>query len=437
MPERRFAPGSTALYAVLWLAVVINGWSPLMTQDAMTWLRSPGDSAARKTSRDLELAEANDRAPALERWALGFLVGSRNEVLADAIDTQRQVLAHLEAQGFGAEATRARLAVLLVESGESEADPGSEVGLEDWYADALERQRAVTAGDRAGEAFLTGQILERGLRWRRHSLAVLASKFALVAFGLVLAMTRIRVFRELLRGDHPGPPWSLEDGIAVFVRGEFWKRLYFVALSWLWSQPIGPALADSPLGSVLQSWGTLLASLPLLWLVQRHLLAPHGRSPMKTFGLNAKLRAALGIGAIAIAIDLLGTHALGWATWALGFGSSWAEGFDEFLVWGTSRDVLATAMDYVLWAPGMEELAFRGVLYYSLRHRLGPLAAALATAGFFAGLHFYSLPGFLMTAWSGLVWALAFERLRSLLPGIGAHAVYNVLYVAGLVLLYR
>ena len=58
MPERRFAPGSTALYAVLWLAVVINGWSPLLTQDAMTWLRSPEDSAARKTSRDLELAEA-------------------------------------------------------------------------------------------------------------------------------------------------------------------------------------------------------------------------------------------------------------------------------------------------------------------------------------------------------------------------------------------
>jgi membrane protease YdiL (CAAX protease family) len=42
-----------------------------------------------------------------------------------------------------------------------------------------------------------------------------------------------------------------------------------------------------------------------------------------------------------------------------------------------------------------------------------------------------------MTFWSGLVWALAFERLRSVLPGIGAHAVYNLLYVAGLVLVYR
>ena len=220
MPERRFAPGSTALYAVLWLAVVIHGWSPLAAQDSMAWLRSPGDSAARKTSRDLELAEANDRASALERWSLGFLVGSRDEALGEAIDTQRQVLAYLDAQGSRTEATRARLAVLLVEAGESEAGPESPVGLDDWYADALERQRAVAAGDRAGAAFLTDQIVERGLRWKRHSQALVAAKFALVVVGLVLATARIRVFRELLRGSPAGPPWSLEDGIGVFVRGD-------------------------------------------------------------------------------------------------------------------------------------------------------------------------------------------------------------------------
>ena len=107
------------------------------------------------------------------------------------------------------------------------------------------------------------------------------------------------------------------------------------------------------------------------------------------------------------------------------------------IAWGDRGEALFSAADYILWAPAMEELAFRGLLYYSLRHRLGPLTAAIVTAGFFAGLHFYALPGFLMTLWSGLVWALAFERLRSLLPGIGAHAVYNGLFVAGLVLLYR
>ena len=437
MSESRFAPGSTALYAVLWLAVLSQGWAPLMAQDSLERLNSPAASSARKTSRDLELAEANDRAAGFERRALGFLYGSRDEALASAIGIQREVLAYLEAQGSGSETTRARLAVLLVEAGESEIDPESQAGLEDWYADALERQQAIAAGDRAGAAFLSEEILERGQRWKRNELALLAVQFGLMAFGLVLATARIRGFRELLRGRHPGPPWSIDDGIGVFVRGEFWNRLYFVALSWLWSQPFGPDLLDNALGNILQDWATLLASLPLLLLIQRHLLAPHRGSPVKAFGLNARPRDALRVGTCAVAINLLGAYALGWATWALGFGSPWAEGFDELLVWGTDLGALATAMDTVLWAPGMEELAFRGLLYYSLRHRLGPLAAALTSAGLFAGLHFYSLPGFLMTAWSGLVWALAFERLRSLLPGIGAHAVYNALYVAGLVLLYR
>ncbi len=97
MSESRFAPGSTALYAVLWLAVLSQGWAPLMAQDSLERLNSPAASSARKTSRDLELAEANDRAAGFERRALGFLYGSRDEALASAIGIQREVLAYLEA----------------------------------------------------------------------------------------------------------------------------------------------------------------------------------------------------------------------------------------------------------------------------------------------------------------------------------------------------
>jgi membrane protease YdiL (CAAX protease family) len=35
------------------------------------------------------------------------------------------------------------------------------------------------------------------------------------------------------------------------------------------------------------------------------------------------------------------------------------------------------------------------------------------------------------------VWALAFERVRSLWPGVGAHALYNALYATGVLLAYR
>ena len=74
---------------------------------------------------------------------------------------------------------------------------------------------------------------------------------------------------------------------------------------------------------------------------------------------------------------------------------------------------------------------------FTLRNRFGLWSAALLSAGFFSAVHFYSLPGFLMTFWSGFVWAIAFERARSLIPGIAAHTIYNLLFVAGVLLTYR
>ena len=84
-----------------------------------------------------------------------------------------------------------------------------------------------------------------------------------------------------------------------------------------------------------------------------------------------------------------------------------------------------------------EEIAFRGSLYWTLRQRLPAWGAATVSAAVFSVLHFYGLPGFLMTFWSGLVWALVFEHVRSLWPGIAAHALYNALYVASVMALYR
>jgi hypothetical protein len=180
--------------------------------------------------------------------------------------------------------------------------------------------------------------------------------------------------------------------------------------------------------------GTFFASLPLVWLCRHYLL----RSD--SFGLvpvRGSVRWLAGITLVAISVDLIGTYAIGWTTWAAGVHGHWTEGFDEILVWGSQRSVVLASLDYVLWAPLFEELAFRGLLYASLRARFGVVAAALLSSGVFAVLHFYSAAGFLVTFWSGLVWALTFERTRSLLPGIAAHVVYNALYVAHQLLIYR
>ena len=99
--------------------------------------------------------------------------------------------------------------------------------------------------------------------------------------------------------------------------------------------------------------------------------------------------------------------------------------------------MLLSSLDYVVWVPAFEELAFRGLLFFSLRKRLGVWGAALVSAALFSAVHFYSVTGFLSTLWSGVVWALVFERTHSLLPAVSAHGLYNALFVAGLLLLYR
>jgi hypothetical protein len=300
-------------------------------------------------------------------------------------------------------------------------------------------QVARAAGDLPRVATLTREIRARGAQQKRRSLALQAASLGLIALGAgAVARLFRRGRREQLQA--AASPWSLEDGIGVFIRGDFFNRVYFVALIWISSLPFGAEFAGSIPGELLHTWGTLFASLPLLWLVRHHLLSPDPPRQPSPFGLMpgaSRLAGVATICAAAIALDLVGTQAISWGAWGLGVGASWAEGFDEALVFGARSHSVLTTIDYVAWAPAFEELAFRGVLYFSLRQRLGPGSAALASAGVFALLHFYSLPGFLMTLWSGCVWALAFEKTRSLLPGVVAHAVYNGLYVAGLVLLYR
>ena len=469
----RFAPESTLAFALLWLAVVFYGWSPLVDHDPTVWLRYPESSAERLAARDLELSEGLEEAPAPLRPLLADLYGSRDEALDAAIDVHRDVIDALDSQDVAARASVLRLALLLADAGEGDEalealedddDPGmrelfaaalehridpaqeeaildrfAAAGLSQEYLDLATRWIANAAGDSARADAAGARIRARGRRVASRSLWLLASNALLVALGAGLAILRVPRLRELL-GARTTPPWSFADGIGVFVRGDFWNRLYFVLVMWLFDQPWGARLTETPAGELLQTWGSLLACLPLLWLVHRHLLAPRRAGAVRVFGLRPGWRGAgaiLGISLTAIAVDLAGTQALGWATWGLGVSSSWSEGFDEVLVWGTSVQAFLTSMDYVLWAPASEELAFRGILYFSLRHRLPPVAAAAVTAGLFAALHFYSLPGFLMTLWSGFVWALAFEAARSLLPGIAAHAVYNGLYIAGMILLYR
>jgi membrane protease YdiL (CAAX protease family) len=87
-------------------------------------------------------------------------------------------------------------------------------------------------------------------------------------------------------------------------------------------------------------------------------------------------------------------------------------------------------MEFVVLAPILEEIAFRGLLFGTLRRRFGWLTAALLSAAVFAGAHGYGVFGFASVFWSGLLWAWMYEKTRSLLPGILAHSLNNLMVCA-------
>lgn len=433
----------------------------LLAAESLRTLSGPGAALLRRTEADYDEAldyaieiqrdalhhiEELERGWALEagddlRWAapdgdmarsqLAFLLAERGD-LGDALGVARAVDA---APGFER---------LLAAVYRGDAAPEAPTltflrsGLRGYAADRvrirLERASGETAAAEAREAALR---LEGHARLR-GGLALYTVNLGLIASGLVVIA--LATLRGRLLGDSPARPlpWSPVDGIGVLIRGDFWNRLYFVLLGELASRLGRGGVVDAwmtpELELVLFRGGTTIASLPLLWLTWRHLLAPHAVSA-GVFGRGS--RALLPVALAATALDLLGTHALGWGAWRLGFHGHWAEGFDESLAWGSPPVALLTTLDYTVWTPIVEELAFRGLLYTSLRRLAGVVPSALAGATLFALLHFYSLPGFLMTFWSGIVWSLAYERASSLWPGIAAHALYNALFVAGLIVAYR
>lgn len=88
--------------------------------------------------------------------------------------------------------------------------------------------------------------------------------------------------------------------------------------------------------------------------------------------------------------------------------------------------VVAFVMAVVV-APIVEEIAFRGMLYNSLRGQMGVWAASLLSAAIFAVVHPTLPGGFLPILALGAVLALLREKTGSLAPPIIAHGLNNAL----------
>ena len=144
------------------------------------------------------------------------------------------------------------------------------------------------------------------------------------------------------------------------------------------------------------------------------------------------LTALLLVGA-GVVIDAALSLSTGW----LQLDSHWTEWFDSDLAWGPRTAVAVTVLATVVLAPVFEEVIFRGLLYGSLRARLGMWPALVLSALVFALAHGYGVAGFASVFLSGGLWAWSYERTRSLLPAIAAHMANNAAVAVTLIWLLR
>lgn len=195
--------------------------------------------------------------------------------------------------------------------------------------------------------------------------------------------------------------------------------------------------ADSPL---VRLSSIPLASLPLLVLTRQYLLAPHGVGFITGFGLHLlpmrQGRLATAVFAV-LAAGLIGEWGLGLAAEGWDLSSHWTEWFDADLVWGDTPMVMVSLLEFVVLAPLFEELAFRGLLFGTLRRRFTWATSAGISAGVFALAHGYGVMGFISVFWSGLLWAWIYEKTGSLLPSMLAHAANNLLVCLSILYFFR
>lgn len=300
-----------------------------------------------------------------------------------------------------------------------------------WFADRLAISLAAQAGDQAWLSEAQDNLAARGqaLLWRAR--ALLAFDLGVIAVGIVLAVMLYARRRDTdalaVGGAAVPPPWPGSVGAVVLIRGgALWMSLMIAVLS---------------LGvESVRVVAVPLTYLPLLLLARRHLLVPAGVGLSEGLGLVPRPsgwgRCWRLVGIVA-SVGLLGEWAITLVAEPSGFSSHWAEGFDEAMIWGDPPKLASSLVETIVFAPVFEEIVFRGLFFATLRRRFGFVPSALISAAVFAIAHGYGMLGFVSVLWSGLLWAWAYERSGSVLPGMLAHMINNAAVCLSVILFLR
>lgn len=443
--------GSLLLLSIGFLLSTPFLMSPLMT------VPYPERALARVAGRTLQLREAVAQLPAGERRLHAFFdpsLGSEEELRrlmgwhreAARFAKDPVILAHMgvlegetgqldllqkQTARWAAEApdpipAYARLLqaayVKTPDAGEAtlQAQP-AELLPPTWFRDRLQER----IYDRTGAPAAAEKIRETGRRESGRLLDRYRLMTGLDLFTFLLFIAGSLIFFRTPRGfwkavSSPLPaPWPFHAGMTVLIRGAGLGLLLTFLFSSLFPYTHPAATTIS----------YFLWTLPILLLFRHYLLRPNRLSLVQEFGL----RVPFARWGKLLFITLLGLGADSAGTWLIGTAGAflpnhWAEGFDTDLVFGPRGALLAAVAGIVLVGPFFEELTFRGLLYGTLRGRVGRFAAMALSGLFFSMVHGYGALGFLTVFWSGLVFAWIYEESGSLWPPILVHVAGNLLY---------
>jgi len=467
--EPRFSPVLTVLAALVLLAAALAfGWLSVVVP-RLDRVSSPERALALMVERTMDLEEAFARAPAWERQLYEVTMGNGINELAQAITWYEELAAYssdplvqlrlaiLEAEAGRLDRVRARARewegredpfpsfVQLIQAGylEPRTDPAVEMALQaelaellpaGWFYDRLAMNLAMRAGDRPLLASIGEASASRAVPLLRRTRELLAVELALILIGTLMLLVVLAGQRGSLNalkvGVAPLPPlWRGRTGVVVLIRGGAIGAVLALGLLFL--------EMDNPLLRII---ALPVTNLPLLVLAYRHLLKPTGLGFGEGLGLWPSsagwVRCGLAVPAV-VAVGLLGEWGVSLATDSLRLSSHWTEWFDSDLVWGSGPVLAVSLLEYVAIAPLFEEIAFRGILFATLRRKFGWGVSALISGAIFATAHGYGVVGFVSVFWSGLVWAWAYEKTGSLLPGIAAHMLNNLMVCLTVIWLLR
>jgi len=356
----------------------------------------------------------------------------------DDDDAQLQFFREMLETAYGAE-VRDSEENLFLQSRLAEEVP------DNWFYSRLALQLAKGAQDTDFFRVTQGHVQRQQsqLFWRNRTLMfaeVGGALMSLVALLIVIGIRYSKGEEGLVVGRAAlPPPWAGGDGFAVFMRG---AAVTFLLLSGLGAL-LGAYFSfmnGAVNEKIMELMSTVILYMPIPLVLYYYLLRPKGQSLRQVFGLQL-LHGKTGVLFLAVfalfACGLFGDLVISVAGDTVGKSTHWTEWFNDSLVWGDMTDLSILLLEVVVLAPVFEEIIFRGIVYASLRRRFGWVLSAVFSAAIFAIVHGYGIVGFVAVGWSGFLWAWAYEKTGSLLPGMAAHALNNFVFMASLLVVFR